>query len=515
MNWNLGSLFLRSYILLLLVTGFLMGSSPQIWFIVPLIIVFSFNLYKPARPQTDFLITLIAFTVVPLVWSSFLHPILSVLVVIPALITLDNELRSLHPTIQIPSFRPGYRSSHVLNSLVALVICLAVVGVLAGSLALVALTTILFTAILTRILQVAIQLTKIPIEGTSEELRVIAMKEVSMSLTLQNHSPFQLLVKATSPYAWLKISSEPFEIQPRGAITIEIIVKPPLSGPTRPTIQLTIKNPWGLIWTGQNLKPFEINVIPRAKYAEWLGKRYLEQNGPIGDITIGTQLLGLTRGVEYNSSRVYQPGDRQKDIDWHHSLKFQELIIREYKDPALGRIILLVNLESANYDESDWVAYYMMTSALTAARQGLPVALAAYNQENVISWPKLLNGKEAIKTTLQLLQRIAIRSQEERFLDTPNPVRLRRELDAQNYKDNQTKITNIHELMRIELDALENYSRDHPVSQVLHKHLTKIPPPATITIISRWNHDAEVLSVVIPRLRYKGYTVLDLKAESR
>ena len=122
---------------------------------------------------------------------------------------------------------------------------------------------------------------------------------------------------------------------------------------------------------------------------------------------------------------------------------------------------------------------------------------------------------DAVKTTLQLLEDISIRSQEERFLDTPNPLRLRRELDAPNYKDNRTKFTNIHELMRIELATLENYSVDHPVSQVVHKHLTKIPPPATITIISRWNHDAEVLSTVIPRLRYKGYTVLDLKVESR
>jgi hypothetical protein len=49
--------------------------------------------------------------------------------------------------------------------------------------------------------------------------------------------------------------------------------------------------------------------------------------------------------------------------------------------PEGGGIVILMDLVAGNAEEADWLGYHLITSALTAAREGLPSALTAYNRE--------------------------------------------------------------------------------------------------------------------------------------
>ena len=78
---------------------------------------------------------------------------------------------------------------------------------------------------------------------------------------------------------------------------------------------------------------------------------------------------------------MYQPGDNLKNIDWKHSVKYNELVTREFFEIQGQPVILLINLVAGDTEETDKLAYNIIVAALSLAQDGIPAALAAYDDQ--------------------------------------------------------------------------------------------------------------------------------------
>ncbi|GAI15654.1 unnamed protein product, partial [marine sediment metagenome] len=98
----------------------------------------------------------------------------------------------------------------------------------------------------------------------------------------------------------------------------------------------------------------------------WLAKRYLAETKPgvlplISNISALRPIHGLRRGVEYYGSQLYQPGDSLKSIDWKHSVKYNELISKEFTELHGQPAIILINLAVGNAEEADKLNIFLLT----------------------------------------------------------------------------------------------------------------------------------------------------------
>ena len=162
--------------------------------------------------------------------------------------------------------------------------------------------------------------------------RIIAGTTVKLPLCLKSKASMKLHILISPVDSWLGVKPDRLALTRAGA-ELGLTVTPPLAGPSKPQLKVSLTDPWGVIQIEQVIKPVELEVIPRAKYAYWLAMKYLEQTGSRGtgeSISSAQAKMLPGRGIEYFDSRKYQAGDRLKDIDWKHSLKLSELIIKEY-----------------------------------------------------------------------------------------------------------------------------------------------------------------------------------------
>lgn len=505
----------RSYLVLLLLGVVLVGPSPHVGFALALLIPQVLSLYRPLPPYYDLVIALLIFFLAPMGLAPFIGSIFAPLLVLPGMPLLDSILRALTPSEKVPAFRPGRWSSRTLNTLVLALLGAAIIALIAANLPLLIVAGLLLAALLGRLAHVLFRVPKGLIRAEAARLRVLAGEEGRITLRLEGRAPFPVTIAISTPHPWLQLDQPTQVLSPGEAGALHVTVTPPLAGPTRPVLQVAALDSWGLVWTGQTLTPLEIHVIPRARYAAWLARRYLEQTGSQRGVTVTSSAASRVRGVEYYGLRQYQPGDRLRDIDWRHTAKFWELVVKEHLDALGGGAVLAVNLVAGNPEEADWLAYQLITAALTLARQGAPIALAAYDHQEVIAATAPLHPREALKHALRLSGRLVLLDPQERLLAPPNLLRLRRALRTLRAKDRGRGSMPLAELLQLELHAVESLAGGHVAIQALQRVMRGSPPPAAITVISLWNHDAEALAVETPRLEAQGYTVMDLRAERR
>lgn len=506
------SVLTRSYLVVLLMVIGLAGPAPHVWIALALIALQALVLYWPFLPQIDFVLTLVTLLLASLGLATLIGPFLAVALVLPGMILLDARLQEIASIKEVPSFRRGRRSSPTFNSLATTALAVGMVGFLAASLTTLLIAATLLTGLLVRLGLVLAATRGMPAAAEPVRLRALASEERHITFFLRSKAPFSVRLFLFSPNAWLSLSMNEVEMRPGATVPVEVTVTPPLAGPICPDIQMMSLDPWGLLWWGTNLSPLILQVIPKARYAASLARRYLEQTGGQQAAATPTQ-LNRVRGVEYERLREYQPGDRLKDLDWRHTAKFRELVVREFSDPQRNEMIILLNLVASDAEEVDWLGYHVVTSALTAAREGIPSAIAAYDdQGEVLALGPLLPG-EIVKHALRLSNQLTLSNRQERVLAPPNLLQLRRAVrslaDARSNKGHSA----FAQVLRREIETLEDLASRHPLTLTLRRVLRGSPPPAMITLISRWNHDAEALAVALPRLREQGYQIIDVYLE--
>jgi|GEM_PF-1213375 len=501
------------------------------------LVLFLSGLYFHLRklPQWEIPITLSYFFAIPLLFESMTPMFLPVLALSVASLMITIPLFPLVLAIPVfplvnSSFRDNalnqdivcsakqrqltFTSKSVMVAIGATIVVSFLLGnwglILAGGMAL-----LFVTGMLIYILR---RLPTVLFEVKQEEVRILSRDRAKFVIRYISKAKIPLHIAVNSNYRWIHISRSKI-LNLSGDAEMELTLIPSLSGPSEPEIELLCTDPWGLIQVRQMIRPVKLYVIPRAKYAEWLAQKYLEETAAgagAGSSAFSILAEGIMpkRGVEYYGSRLFQPGDILRDVDWKHTAKLGKFVVKEYVEEAKQAAIIAVNLTAANVEEADRLVYNFITSGLTLAKESIPTAIAAYNQKQVIEATALLDSRELVKKTLQLGQKVILVTPLKRYIQPPDIRQLRISMRQLRGTDVEA-IGKLRGIFELEIKAIEEGARKHPAREVLTRVMHRTLPAARITMISLWNHDNEALALTLDELRRRGTDaiVIDIKKQ--
>jgi len=377
------------------------------------------------------------------------------------------------------------------------------------------LTVLIFALYLLAILiRVLFAIPRPPLDVPATWKRAIAGTAVDVPLYATSKASVRLHSLLSPVDPWVKVTPQGFTLS-RAKTELNLTITPPLAGPSHPQLQVSVIDPWGFIQVNQLLEPVELHVIPRAKYAEWLAMRYLEQTR--AGATAGSMLppkakLMPKRGVEYFDSRTYQPGDQLKDIDWKHTLKLSQLITKEYIEASDLAAIIAVNLSVTDAEAADNLAFNLITTALTLAHETIPTALAVYNHQRVVLTTGVTDPREILKRTLLLIKDITSIEFAHRFLQLPDISRLRRDI-TQLKQAKSEPAQRLLSMLNFEYQAMKKATKKHPATLALSLATEHAPARAIIVLISQMNHDAEALLITTETLSRREFTTIPIETK--
>ncbi len=335
-------------------------------------------------------------------------------------------------------------------------------------------------------------------------LRAVAGRRSEAATSLVPATRLACSVRLSAPYPWVEV--QPNALYLHGpAIPLGLGLTPPLAGPEVLRLEAVATDPWGLTRTRQSLDVADLHIVPRARYAAWLARLYLERTygGPAIVRTTGaTRRPGFRGGVEFYGARIYAPGDGLRDIDWKHTAKLRKLVVKEFHAAGSQAVILLVGLEAVDADQADRLAYRLVTTALTLAREGVPIALAAYTRGGVVRVTPLLAPREAVRDALDLTRRLVRVPPIRRTLAYPSLGRLRRIHGQLNGAKAGRRLA---DLIALEIRVLDRSAVVHPAARALRAAATRVGRPASVLTISTAEEHVPVLEVTLERLGALGY----------
>ncbi len=496
------------YLIAALVAAAVLSPPFYSWLAIALLLFELYFICRPPRAGVNLSLSLVALIIIPLILEATVGGVVAALLITPALPFLDNTLLE-KATGEAQRFSKGIKATTKTKALVGALLAMFAISIVAQNATLALAGVIIACYLLSLIAYIVVTTVRAPLEISETSVRVIAGETVETLVDIRSRTRMSLGLSLCTPYPWAQLNPNVLTI--RGEARASLVITPRLSGPSKLPIQASMVDPHGLLRVGQEPGYVELYVIPRARYAGWLAKKYLEQTTPgaaTTAVTLPSQAAGrVGKGVEYHDSRAYQPGDRLKDIDWTHTIKLRELVVKEYAEDQGQVGILLVNLTAKDPEEADMVVYNLITSALTMAREAVPAALAAYDEEKVLATTKILNPRETVKRALRLAEKVVLVKPMERFLDPPEIKRLKRAI-GQLEDVGTDPARRLADILKVECVAIGVGARHHPVTRALTEIIEHVSPPATITLVSPLNHDIDALSVILETLVGMGYNLI-------
>ncbi|MBI4266914.1 MAG: DUF58 domain-containing protein [Chloroflexi bacterium] len=515
----------QAYILLVLLAAAVIPAPPNPLLALVLLLVMLFISLRPLAPGLKLAITVsFVFLMPPVVARalSYLVPaspaaltVAAAVSVLPALYLVDASLRQHTQTMKAEGGeKAGRFTSRTFMSLIVSALAVLLAAFVLGNRAL------LFTAVVFALYLGGIWLglfLAIPTRPFAVETvwrRVIAGGGVDVPQYLTSRAKTELQARISPVESWVGVIPNSFVINKSQRVEFTCNLNPPLSGPSHPELRISALDPRGFIRVTQVIRPVALGVIPRARYAEWLASRYLEQAKAGGLEATGLPPRAVIiprRGIEYHDSRRYQAGDHLRDIDWKHTIKLNQLIVKEYVDAGKQAAILGVNLSVADAEAADKLAFSLVTAALTLAREGVPTALAAYNEQRVVLTVAFTDPREILKQTLSLVKEIRLVEFPRRYLEPPDFGKLGRNM-AQLKRVASEPAQRLLKILDFEYQAMQSAAKGHPAMVALSLLSERTPAATIIVLVSQLNHDAEAIQVAAEKLARREFTIIPVGA---
>ena len=511
-TWT-ATFLLRVYAAIALIVAAVL--SPAASSVAPILLLV-WHLYlwwRPPKPTLRLLTDFFLFFAIALSLTTRLGPFISLPVSLPmlALVTLDLQEAAASP-MRLDS---GFRRSPTRIGVALPAVAIAAIGgswllgsvpLLLTSAVAIAYFGVLFAVVLKR-------LPGKPVEEIQVHQRIVAGTRSEVEMRLTSKTTIGGMVSLESPYPWLKVSPNRLPLKEK-TLAVKMALSPPLSGPSLIRIAGRATDRWGLIQVRFDLEPVQLHVVPRARYAAWLARKYLSESRPgslpiVSNVAALKPLYGLRRGVEYYGSRPYEAGDSIKNIDWKHSRIYREIIVKGFGEYHGQSAVVLANLAVGNAEEADQIASKIIVTALSLARESIPAALAAYDHKAVRMTTALLGPKQLVVQALGLAMETVTVSNPERHLDALNVARLRANLiRTRSGKSEASRV--LAQLLQIEYRNLDADARHHPATSALRSALAKAGSQSSIVVISQRNHDAEALAFDSFSYARKGLAVISI-----
>ena len=521
------SLLCQIYLLLLLLAATILSSLSYSPLALILLLVLLFIIFRPIGPRLSVAIILGFIFLLPLLLEPFVQYLthatllsptplqfMAVTAVLPAIYLLDYNLRQNAQDMTLAHSIKERHITAVPNALFISVLAMLLVSLILNNRVMLftGVTLVIYlAAILVRVLQA---IPKLPLDIPAVRRRIIAGTTADISLYATSKAPITLHCLLGPVDSWVEIIPQRFTLN-SAKIGLNLTITPPLAGPTHPELQLSIIDPWGFVQVNRVIEPVELHVIPRARYAEWLAMRFLgqiEATGAVATAMPAEAVRATKRGVEYLDSRIYQPGDALKAIDWKHTLKLSRLISKEYIDPNVQTAIIAVNLSITDAEAADKLAFDLITTALTLAHEGIPTALASYNHEGVAVTTTVSDPREILKQTLLMVKDITSIEFAERFLQPPSISALRRNIAMLKQVTSRSG-RRLLSMLDFEYRATQASAKEHPATLALSRAIKHVSPPAIILLVSQSNQDAEALLITGEKLSKKGFVIVPFVAD--
>ena len=511
-SWGI-IVFLKIYVAGTLIVAAIL-SHPALSFIPVLLLAsYLFFWWWPISAIINLLTDYFIFFAMAVLLAPFVGPFFALLISLPVLLLITRSLEEAAGSLPYRNTR--YVRSPTNICLALLFIAIVVLGV---SLLLSSLSLLLACAVIVSYLGIlgAIVLRKLPLKPVEEvqvQQRMVAGAEDHLYIKLTAKTKIGGLLFVESPYEWLKVSPNILSLE-ESKLVVKVSLSPTLSGPSIVKLKGHTIDRWGLTQIRFELEPIRLYVIPRARYAAWLAKRYLAGTKPgtlplTSNISALKPIYGLRRGVEYYGSQLYQPGDSLKSIDWKHSLKYNELISKEFAESRGQPAIILINLAVGNAEEADKLAYNIIVTAISLARENIPAALAAYNHEGVKVTTPTLQPRQLLLQSLQVAQEMVTFINPVKYLNPPDVARLRANMSRIRFAESKASKM-LAQLLQLEYKNLSNTARLNPATKALTEAFTKVDKQSNIVIISHRNHDAEALAFNTFSFAKKGNAVISV-----
>ncbi len=507
----------RSYLFVTLIGAIFLSPAPYAAVALLLMLSFAATRRWPLPPIGSLGRLLFALLIIPLSLEEVVGAFPATGLLLPALPLLQWELKRLASHQPLSKFHVGLRATPFSKRLAAALLGVLVFSVATATTALMLTAGLLLGYTLVLFAYVVFNARRLKVAATIGSLRLQVgesrLAEVTFSSTLPWRSGLSLA------YPWASVRPNQLD---RGweEEQVELSVRPPLAGPDKLSLQVMAVDPSGLVENGYLVEVLELLVIPRARYAAWLAKKYLEETSPgpvapmVATVAHDSPFKVWPGGTDFYGERPYYPGDRLRDIDWKRTLKFQELVVKEYSQ-ALGQVVVIaVDLMAENAEEADRLVHDLVLACVTLGRMGVPIALAAYDRQGVQMVTPPLDSREAVKRALALEQRMVIVPRKERFLQAVDPRQLRltmRQLDPVAGGPAQR----LREILGLEYQALQQSAVQDPGYLALTQVARSVPAPAMVLPISRDSYHDEALALARHQLESRGYRYLSLAATKR
>jgi uncharacterized protein (DUF58 family) len=510
------------YISLVLLAAALMSPLPYLVLSLVLLLIIMYILVRPQPPRLNMVIDLAVMFLASLVIASVLDNItnlasiaahiIAVVFVLPMLYLLDFNLRENVRHTQAFTSRKGERNTtRIFASLLIATLVIMLIAPVVNR------PVLLFTGIslalylMVVLLEILFTIPRRPFVTDTMLRRIIVDTTGSTRLILTSQTWVKMHGRLSFTVPWAQVNPQNI-IFSGGKVNLEISFTPPLAGESRPQLQISAVDPRGLIQINQLLEPVDLHIIPKAEYAEWLAMKYLEQTGSgiISSVNLPSQAFKPKRGIEYLESRAYQPGDPLRDIDWKHTLKLSQIIVREYQEANDRATIIAVNLSVTDAEAADNLAFNLMTVALTLAREKISALLVAYDHESVIHNTGIIEPMEMLRETLSLLREIKVVEFADRYLDPSDIAKIRRNIRQLRQADSEPA-QRLLDILNFEHRSIEQEARTNPATLALVSATKQVSAPAIILLVSQLNHDVEAVLVTAEKLAKMRFNTLPIE----